>query len=250
MSVGPTFRAGLVASLIATMCCGVAAAEPLPRFHCYRMVSDAKVDQAVTLTDQFGQIEMSIDRLYRICNPTDANDQDPGAVGRTEHLTEYALHPLNGYIPPRQISVTNEFGTEVLATGHNPPPRSLLVHSTVSDTPPAPSPPAPGAVSHFTCYHVHRQPGRLIEEVDLEDETGTESFNTRRADELCIPAKMDDEDVVAGDKPLLCYVLRRLGDPPAARTVHASDEFGSSAVTLLTERKHRLCVPSTVVELP
>lgn len=249
MSGGPSVRAGLVASFMAVMCFA-AAAEALPRFQCYRMESEAQVNQPVTLTDQFGQIEMSIDRLYRICNPTNANDQDPGAVGRPEHLTEYTLHPLSGQIPPRRISVTNEFGTFELATGHNPPPRSLLVPSAVSDTPPPPSPLASGTISSFTCYHVHRQPGHLIEPVEIEDENGTQSFNTRRADELCLPAKVDGEDVVARDMPLLCYVLRRFSELPAPRTVDATDQLGSHAVSLLTDRRQRLCVPTTVVELP
>jgi hypothetical protein len=176
----------LVASFVAVAWCGALAraVEPLPHFQCYRTESDASVDRTVTLTDQFGQIEARIEQLYRICNPTDTNNEAPGAAARPERLTEYSIRTVSGHVPIQRVSVTNQFGTFVLETGHNPPPRSLLVPSAVSPTPPAPPPPAPGASSHFTCYHVHRQPGLLNEQVELEDENGTQSFNTRLADEL------------------------------------------------------------------
>ena len=252
MSDRPSFRAGLVASFVAAAWCGslARAVEPLPHFQCYRTESDDSVDRTVTLTDQFGQIEARIEELYRICNPTDANDEASGAAARPEHLTEYTIRKVSGHVPLQRVSVTNQFGTFFLESGHNPPPRSLLVPSAVSSTPPAPSPLAPGAISHFTCYHVHRQPGLLNEEVELEDENGTQSFNTRLADELCLPAKVDDEDVVDTDTPLLCYVLVRRSERPASKTVQATDPFGSSAVRLRTGFKQQLCVPSTVVVLP
>jgi hypothetical protein len=247
-----SFRAGLVASFVAAACCGAVAraVEPLAHFQCYRAESDARVDRTVTLTDQFGQIEARIEELYRICNPTDMNNQAPGAAALPEHLTEYTIRKLSGHVPLQRVSVTNQFGTFVLETGHNPPPRSILVPSAVSATPPAPPLPTPGASSHFTCYHVHRQPGLVNEPVELEDEIGTQSFNTRLADELCLPAKVDDEDVVDTDAPLVCYVLVRRGERPVSRTVHAADLFGSSAVQLLTAFRQVVCVPSTMVVLP
>ena len=252
MSGRLSFRGGLVASFIAAICSGAVAraVEPLAPFQCYRTQPDASVDGTMTLTDQFGQIEARIEQLYRVCNPTDVNSEDPGATARREHLTEYSIRKVSGHVPLQRVSVTNRFGTVVLETGHNPPPRSLLMPSAVSATPPGPPPLTTGAISHFTCYHVHRQPGRVIEQVELEDENGIQRFNTWLADELCLPAKKDDEDVVAGDTPLLCYVLRRLGGLAAQRTVYATDQFGSSPVSLWRGRKQLLCVPSTVVVLP
>ncbi len=257
MSGRSSFRAGLVASFMAAACCGAVAraAEPLAHFQCYRAQAAAAVgSETMTLTDQFGQIEARIESLERTCNPTDTNDENPEAPTRPEHLTEYTLRRLSAEIPPQPqlLSVTNQFGTVVLELRHHLEinPRSLLVPSAVSTTSPAPPEPAPDAISHFTCYHVHPDPRRMIEQVELEDEIGAQTFYTRSAEELCVPAKKDDEDVVATDTPLLCYLLRRVGERPAPRTVHATDEFGSSAVRLWTGWKQLVCVPSTLVVLP
>jgi hypothetical protein len=142
MSHTPSFRAGLVASFVAAACWSAVAGalEPPAHFQCYRTESDASVDRTLTLTDQFGQIEARIEELYRICNPTDANDEASGAADRPEHLTEYTIRKLSGQVPLQRVSVTNQFGTFVLESGHNPPPRSLLVPSAVSSRPPAPPP--------------------------------------------------------------------------------------------------------------
>ena len=106
-----------------------------------------------------------------------------------------------------------------------------------------------GTISHYTCYHVHPLPRRTIEGVELEDEIGAERFTTRSAEELCVPAKVDDKDVVAGDGPLLCYVMRRLGERFAPRLVYATNEFAASAVDMQTGRWQHLCVPATVSPL-
>src|SRR4029450_8399447 len=130
-----SFRAGLIASFVAAACCGAVARAVEPVAHqCYRTESDARVNRTVTLTDQFGQIQARIEELYRICNPTDMNNEAPGAVALPEHLTEYTIRKLSGNVPLQRVSVTNQFGTSVLETGHNPPPRSILVPSAVSAT--------------------------------------------------------------------------------------------------------------------
>jgi hypothetical protein len=70
-----------------------------------------------------------------------------------------------------------------------------------------------------------------------------------RADELCAPARRDDEDVVDADTHLLCFTLQRFGVRPGPRTVYATDQLRSSAVLLRTS-KQRLCLPSAKTVLP
>jgi hypothetical protein len=250
MSGKSSFRAGLVASFVAAACLAtVARAEP-PDFQCYAAATTDLVDRTLTLTDQFGQIEARIEVLERICNPTDTNNENPDAVTRSERMMEYTLRPLSGYIEPRYVSVTDRFGTLEVELRHHLPARSLLMPSTLSSTPPAPGPLAAGTISHYTCYHMHPLPRRTIERVALEDEIGAESFTTRAAEELCVPVKVDDADVVAGDPPLMCYIMRRNGERLAPRFLYTTDEFGSRAVDLQTGRWQHLCVAATVSPLP
>ena len=253
MSSRPSFRAGLVASFIVAASWGAAtraAAGPLPHFQCYRTQADTEVGDIVTLTDQFGQIEARIEALERLCNPASTNDQDPGAVAFPEHLAEYTLHPVGGHIEPRYVSTTSQFGTFVLELRHHLPARALLVPLAISSTPPAPGQPAPGAISNFTCYHVHPVPKFYYELVTVEDELGIGRYNTRQVDELCVPVKKNGEAIVESDTPMLCFTLFRRGERPAPETVFATDEFGSSEGHLWTSSKQRLCIPTTVVELP
>jgi hypothetical protein len=242
-----SLRAGLVASLIAVACCGAVARAETARFQCYRAGSDALVDRTVTLTDQFGQIEARIETLERVCNPTD-DGGDPGARDRPERLAEYTLRRLSGHIPPQLATVTNQFGIFAVELRHHLPARALMVPTAVSSTSPAPVALAPGTISSFTCYHIHPDPTRYYDRLDLEDEMGAQGFITRSAEELCVPAKVDDQDVVAGDTPLLCFVMRRRSLAVAPRSVFTTDAFGSGVVDLQTTRWQHFCVPSEVVK--
>ena len=247
MSGTSSLRTGLVASLIAVACCGaVVRAEPAD-FQCYRAGSDALVDRVVTLTDQFGQIEARIEALERLCTPTN-DGGDPGAQDRPERLAEYTLRRLGGYIPPQLATVTNQFGRFVLELRHHLPARALMVPTAMSSASPEANASAPGNISNFTCYHIHPQPARYYDRIDLEDEMGPQGFITRSAEELCVPAKVDDQDVVASDKPLLCFVMRRRSLAVAPRSLFTTDAFGSGPADLQTTRWQHFCVPSTVVE--
>jgi hypothetical protein len=240
-----SLRARLVASLIAVAWYGAVARAETADFQCYRARSDALVDRTVTLTDQFGQIEARIEVLERLCNPTD-DGGSPGAQDRPERLAEYTLRRLSGHIPPQLATVTNQFGTFVLELRHHLPARALMVPTAMSFASPAPAALAAGAISNYTCYHIHPQPMRYYDRVDLQDEMGAQGFITRSAEELCVPAKVDDEDVVASDKPLLCFIMRRRSLPVAPRSAFMTDAFGSGVADLQTTRWQHLCVPSTV----
>ena len=241
-----SLHAGLVASLIAVACWGAVARAETAHFQCYRAGSDALVDRTVTLTDQFGQIEARIETLERLCNPTD-DGGDPGAQDRPERLAEYTLRRLSGYIPPQLATVTNQFGSFVLELRHHLPARALMVPAAVNSTSPAPAALSPGAISNYTCYHIHPQPARYYDRVDLEDEMGAQGFITRSAEELCVPAKVDDQEVLAGDGPLLCFIMRRRSLAVAPRSVFMTDALSSGVADLQTTRWQHFCVPSTVV---
>lgn len=239
-------RAGFVVLLIAVTCCGAVARAGTAHFQCYRASSDALVDRTVTLTDQFGQIEARIETLERVCNPTD-DGGSPGAQDRPERLAEYTLRRLSGHIPPQLATVTNQFGIFVLELRHHLPARALMVPAAVSSTSPVPAAPPPGMLSNYTCYHIHPDPTRYYDRVDLEDEMGAQGFITRSAEELCVPTKVDDEDVVAGDSPLLCFIMRRRSLAVSPRSVYMTEAVSSGVVDLQTTRWQHLCVPSTVV---
>jgi hypothetical protein len=118
----------------------------------------------------------------------------------------------------------------------------------VSSTSPAPAASPSGAISNYTCYHIHPDPARYYDRIDLEDEMGAQGFITRSAEELCVPAKVDDQDVVPGDTPLLCLIMRRRSLAVAPRSVFTTDAFGSGVVDLQTARWQHFCVPSMVVK--
>ena len=250
MSGKPSFRAGLVASFVAAACFGAVARAETPDFQCYAAATFEQVDRTLTLTDQFGTIEARIEVVERICNPTDTNNENQAAVSLPERLVKYTLRPLNGSIEPRWVSVTDQFGTLDVELRHHLPARALLVPSTMSATPPAPAALSAGIISYYTCYHMHPLPRRTIERISLEDEMGAENFTTRSAEELCVPAKVDDADVVPGDSPLMCYIMRRHGLRPAPRSLLATDSFGTRAVDVQTGRWQHLCVPATITPLP
>jgi hypothetical protein len=242
-----SLRTLLVASLIAVGCCSAVARAETVHFQCYRAGSDALLDRTVTLTDQFGQIEARIETLERVCNPTD-DGGNPGAQDRPERLVEYTLRRLSGYIPPQLATVTNQFGSFVLELRHHLPARALMVPAAVSSTSREPAALQPGAISNYTCYHIHPQPARYYDRVDLEDEMGAQGFITRSAEELCVPAKVDDQEILAGDGPLLCFIMRRRSLAVAPRSVFTTDALGSGVVDLQTTRWQHFCVPSKVVE--
>ena len=247
MSGTPSFRAALVASFAAACFATVARAE-LPDFQCYRADADAYVDRTFTLTDQFGQIEARTERLERLCNATNTNDQDPTATGRFEHLAEYTIRRVSGDIEPRYVLVTNVFGSVVLQLRHLLPARAVIMPATTSSTPGAAAS-VPDTIGRFSVYHIHPTPRRFIEPVETEDEFGPQSFVTRSAQELWVPAKVGDEDVVATDTPMLCYIALRHGEGVEPRSTYATDAFATGEVQVETERWQNICVPSTVEEL-
>jgi hypothetical protein len=248
MSGKPTFRAGVVASFIAAACFGTVARAELPDFQCYRAEADVAVDRTFTLTDQFGSIVARTERLERLCNATNTNDQDPSATSRYEHLAEYTVRRVSGDIVPRYVVVTNVFGSVLLELRHLLPARAVIMPAALTSTPDAAAS-VPDTIGRFSVYHIHPTPRRFIEPVQTEDAFGEQSFMTRSAQELWVPAKMGDEDVVATDTPFLCYIARRHGEGVEPRSMFATDPLASGEVLLETERWQNICVPSTVVEL-
>jgi hypothetical protein len=124
----------------------------------------------------------------------------------------------------------------------------VIVPATASSIPDAAAS-VPDTIGGFSFYHIHPTPRRFIQPVETEDEFGSQSFMTRSAQELWVPAKIGDEDVVSTDTPVLCYIARRHGEGVEPRTVYATDAFASGEVRLETDRWQNLCVPSTVIEL-
>jgi hypothetical protein len=155
---------------------------------------------------------------------------------------------VSGDIEPRYVLVTNQFGTVLLQLRHLLPARAVIIPSAVSSTPPAPSL-VPDTIGRFSVYHIHPTPRRFIEPVETVDEFGTTTFMTRSAQELWVPAKVGDEDVVATDTPMLCYIALRHGEGVEPRSTYATDAFATGEVQVETERWQNICVPSTVEEL-
>jgi hypothetical protein len=143
--------------------------------------------------------------------------------------------------------VTNQLGPVLLQLRHLLPARAVIAPATVSSTPLAAPALVPDTIGRFSVYH-SSHPRRFIEPVETEDEFGSQSFMTRSAQELWVPAKIDDEDVVATDTPALCYIARRHGEGAEPRPC-MRPTLCIGEVRLETDRWQNLCVPSTVTEL-
>ena len=82
-------------------------------FLCYRVSEQKPVPPtSVKLLDQFGASGMKIGRALFLCNPVSKNGAE--LKDKTTHLVCYSIGAKNA---GKKVSVTNQFGTQVLTVG-------------------------------------------------------------------------------------------------------------------------------------
>jgi hypothetical protein len=213
---------------------------------CWQLHDSASGLAPVSAVDQFGSTTIRPLRLHEICNPADKNDEDPGALTNSNHLTAYIASAPTGPGSGKLVKVTNQFGTLGLKIRQV---RTLLVPASKSISSPPP-PLSPVNVDHFVCYVTNGTtiaggPFVKTTNVKVQDEFGTITVNTTRVASFCTPADINGGQPGAENDPitLLCYRVKPLVRVRPPTPVYANDDFG--AHTLLPDGNIvALCVPS------
>jgi hypothetical protein len=224
--------------------CTCPGAEPLNAFACYGARLDGRVQEDVTLVDQFGTYSAGLRRLNALCAPADVGGNDATAPDDPGHLARYALQTRGRFPGVTEQVVVNQFGTITVDVSGKP--KDLLVPTAKSLT----GPPSPlGAfVDHFTCHRVKpskgtpRFPG--ADDVTIETQFETVTIDVRKPRSLCAPTNKNGEDPGAenGVDHLLCYQISSKGGP-GRPDVFLNNQFGQQSGRLGGQRRE-LCVPS------
>ena len=221
----------------------------LDHFQCYRSRVIEKQpaippkNPPLTLVDEFATLTRHVVKLVTICNPTNTDGGDPGALSHTNHLGGYLLHERRPYpkrLPIRSQKIVNEFGTIFVDLRWQL--RMMVPTAKQLDGLPPPLT-APG--DHFTCYRVRRTPGTVAfpkRTVTLSDEFGTATAKVLAPKRLCAPVDKNGENPGAQSHPahLLCY---RISRPfRSVGRVFINNEFGRGQLYPMS--LDELCVPS------
>ncbi len=86
----------------------------VPHFQCYKVVNveDAPANKGIALIDQFGPLQVDLDRRgpHRLCVPVNKNGGDPGAPANPNVLLCYTTRNDRLPFPDAKIFVNNQFG--------------------------------------------------------------------------------------------------------------------------------------------
>lgn len=196
----------------------------------------------VSLTDQFGNATVPVQRPERLCAPADKNGEDPTAPADPAHLVGYMIrHPFLKVLRQR---IVNQFGETFVDVTQ---PDGLMV-PTAKSLAGAPVPLAsalpPGS---FQCYRVRRSAEtpafHRIPAVQVEDQFGAITLGVIKPRLLCAPVDTDGDDPAAPTRPdhLLCYKTRQTSGFPQLPLFIAND-VGPASVEII--RRMDFCVPS------
>jgi len=200
----------------------------------------------VTLTGEFGAMQVDLVRRDQLCTPGDADGA--GILDPATHLGRYALKPSHGtpiVVPPARLRLVNEFGTLFVDATK---PDVVMVPTAVSFTG---VPPAPSAPDRYACYRARVSPGtpklpRGLTATVADAVTGSAvRFDVRKPRHVCIPVAEGDASVRDPAEYLLCYGTRRAHGEPKAEPVHGvqvRNDLETAAVDVTRERE--VCVPS------
>ncbi len=198
----------------------------------------------IDLIDQFGPRTVTLDRVLRLCNPVDKNDESPGAETASNHLMAYRAFPTK-ITPVRGLRVVNQFGTLIVDAVRL---RRLMVPSSKSLAGPPDPLPAAGMIDHFECYQIklaHSSPRFVPRTVDIVDQFGPATVSVRRPRFLCNPVDKNGESPGAENDPLhlLCYSVASGPTGQAGVDIFVNNQFGPQQFGI--DRRHEICVPST-----
>ena len=216
---------------------------------CYRTRRNtAFFPNGVNLVDQFEDVNMTVLRPYRLCNPVDKNDE--GIVDPTEHQMCYQIRDTVAQprFRRRNVLVENQFGKQYLSVIR---PETLCVPAEKD-----------GIASDLNgdrmkCYRVAQTVGaRDFEPVDvtLKDQFESKDTTVLKPILLCTPTSLDGSEITSPTCHQVCYrIADVLGQPEFAPIdVTVKDEFNNLTVDAfrgVCRQISLLCVPSLKTEL-
>src|SRR5712691_431471 len=230
----------LVATLI-----GTSAAAPLDHFKCYKLKQSTVTftPQQVTLVDQFGTEQPTVQTPFRFCNPVDKDGG--GILDPTAHLNCYTIFNRGGpAFRNRKVTVSNQFGEQELTLVR---PYSLCVPAEKDGVTSA------LAIDHFKCYQVERTSGTppfKFRTVVLQDQFESKITSVRAPLLFCDAVDKNGEGILDPAAQLTCYrILDTEGQPEfQPRPVTIDDQFTGETATAIRgvcRKISLLCVPPT-----
>ena len=247
-------KASVVVALAAVAVAVVPAAHAktplsaIDHFKCYKATEAAVppapgIPAAVRLSDQFGNANLQVGRVVRLCNPVrKLHDGKAFEIRHADlHLVCYAIRQN----VPRQVRVTNQFGSRRLnVTRAN----RLCLPSYKNESPETQELEPLANLDHYKCYQA-REPGPgapgIPGIVNLLDQFGANNVFVDEPTTLCNPTRKGHDGVVTPvrfpDLHLTCFAIRQPGDLQT-RSVFVLNQFQRRDLTVTTPME--LCLPS------
>ena len=220
----------------------------IDHFKCYKAVEPTVppapgIPAAVRLSDQFGNANLQVGRVVRLCNPVrKLHDGRAFEIRHPDlHLVCYAIRQN----VPRQVQVRNQFGTRQLnVTRAN----RLCLPSYKNETPQGQELEPLANLDHYKCYRA-TEPGAgapgIPNIVNLLDQFGANNVFVDEPTTLCNPTRKGHNGVITrvrfADLHLTCFAIRQPGDAPE-RSVFVLNQFQRRDLTVTTPVE--LCLPS------
>jgi hypothetical protein len=223
--------------------------ETLDHLKCYRVRRNSAFNpNGVSLSDQFEDVDMTVLRPYRLCNPVDKEDE--GINDPTEHQMCYQIRDTVAQprFRRREVRVENQFGEQILVVTR---PETLCTpaekDSIASDL----------SGDRMKCYRVVQKVGqRDFEErvVTLTDQFETKETQVIKPVLLCNPTGLDGDPITSETCHQVCYRIDDVSGQPdfVPVPVTVQDEFYDLAIDPFRGECRQvslLCVPSLKTEL-
>jgi hypothetical protein len=223
--------------------------ETVDHLKCYRTRrTTAFFPNGVSLEDQFEDVDMTVLRPYRLCNPVDKNDE--GIVDPTEHQMCYQIHDTVAQprFRRRDVLVENQFGKQTLVVTR---PETLCVPAEKD-----------GITSDLNgdrmkCYRVVQKVGErdfVPFNVKLTDQFESKDTTVIKPILLCNPTGLDGSEIGSPTCHQVCYRITDVAgqDEFVPVPVTVKDEFYDLSVDAFRGECRQvslLCVPSLKTEL-
>lgn len=209
----------------------------LDHFKCYDVTGGQLHNEVVTLTDEFGTIQGTLNSVFELCNPVEKthNNVITSITNPDSHLVWYDLADDTPK-DTRLVNISNQFGTATLTVSDA---RLLFVPS--QKLPHGP----PHDLDHFLCYLGLGSVAALS--VDLTDQFRVEApIQVGSSSFFCNPVQKTHNSqtipITNPDAHLLCY---NIGGTFFPTTRQINNQFGPE--TLTTTFGSHLCVPTQVL---
>jgi hypothetical protein len=211
----------------------------------YQLDQREAVGETVTLSDQFGTLQVRLEEAEWLWNPAEKRrtGREPERIQRPdEHLVCYGLP----YIPTadRSVVVRNQFTTSTLRVG-----RPLTLCTPASKGLSGEVGPPPEDLDHYLCYDVRGETPRFTSEtLVVRDQFGERTIRIDRARELCNPVEKrreprEPELIIRPEEHYVCYRITIQTPVFTPLGVFTRDQFAFQ--TLRVKTLERLCAPTT-----